>query len=86
MIAETDAALEELEPLDDPRALGALSARGQSEYSLGRAAAAYASADRALEVLRAVDEDTVWALENLARACTSHPCPYRRPSNSWSNW
>jgi class 3 adenylate cyclase/tetratricopeptide (TPR) repeat protein len=76
MIAETDAALSELEGLDDPRALAtALSTRANSECQLGRAAAAAASASRALEVVRAAEQDTVWAVENLVWAVVESPMP-----------
>jgi tetratricopeptide (TPR) repeat protein len=76
VIAQTNAALEELEMLDAPRAIAsALCTRANAEYALGRAADAFASADRALQVLRAADEDTVWALENLVQSVLDSPMP-----------
>jgi class 3 adenylate cyclase/tetratricopeptide (TPR) repeat protein len=74
VIAQTNAALAELETLDDPRAIAsALCTRANVEYGLGRAADAFASADRALQALRAADEDTVWALENLIQSVLDSP-------------
>ena len=76
VLSETNAALRELEALDDPRALAsALCTRANVECALGRAAAAVASASRALDVLRAAEEDTVWALENLVWAVIESPMP-----------
>jgi len=76
VIAETDAALSELEALADPRALGTvLCTRANAECSLGRAADATASAQRALDVLRAADEDMVWALANLVWGLVESPMP-----------
>jgi tetratricopeptide (TPR) repeat protein len=76
VLAETNAALGELEALDDPRALAsALCTLASVECALGRAADAVASASRALDVLRAADEDTVWALENLVWAAIESPMP-----------
>ncbi|MDX6522228.1 MAG: hypothetical protein QOF08_2833 [Gaiellales bacterium] len=72
----TNTALLELETLDDPRALAtALCTRAEAEYSLGRAADSVASARRALDVLRAADEDTVWAVSILAQALYESPMP-----------
>ena len=76
VIAETSAALRELEELDDPRALAtALCARAESEYSLGRSADALASVVRALDTLRAADEDSVWAVAILNAAAVESPLP-----------
>ena len=76
MLARTNAALGELELLDDTRALAsALCTRANVERALGRAAEGFASADRALQVLRAADEDTVWALENLVESLLLSPMP-----------
>jgi class 3 adenylate cyclase/tetratricopeptide (TPR) repeat protein len=76
MLEITTAALLELEALDDPRALAtALCTRAEAEYSLGRAADSVASARRALEVVRAADEDTVWAVSQLAQALYESPMP-----------
>lgn len=76
MLEITNAALLELEALDDPRALAtALCTRAEAEYSLGRAADSVASARRAFEVLRAVDEDTVWSVSILAQALYESPMP-----------
>ncbi len=75
-IAETDAALRELEMLGDPRALAtALCAWAEIETNRGRAADAGASARRALDVLRASEDDTVWALSALVRAVIESPMP-----------
>jgi tetratricopeptide (TPR) repeat protein len=76
IVAQTDAALSELEALDDPRALATvLCTRANAECSLGRAADATVSAHRALDVLRAADEDTVWALANLVWGLVESPMP-----------
>jgi class 3 adenylate cyclase/tetratricopeptide (TPR) repeat protein len=76
MLEITNAVLPELEALDDPRALAtALCTRAEAEYSLGRAAESVASARRALDALRAVDEDTVWAVSQLAQALYESPMP-----------
>ena len=76
VIAETEAALFELEALDDPRALGTvLCTRANAECSLGRAGDATLSAQRAFDVLRAADEDTVWALANLVWGLVESPMP-----------
>ena len=74
--AEIDAAIRELEGLADPRALAtALCTRADVEASLGRAADALASSLRAVELLRAADEDTVWALQNMVWAAINSPMP-----------
>jgi tetratricopeptide (TPR) repeat protein len=76
VIAETEAVLSELEALDDPRALGSvLCTRANAECALGRAADATVSARRAFDVLRAADEDTVWALANLVWGLVESPMP-----------
>jgi class 3 adenylate cyclase/tetratricopeptide (TPR) repeat protein len=76
VIVETDAALAELEALADPRALATvLCTRANAECLLGRAADAAASAWRALEVVRAAEQDTVWAVENLVWAVVESPIP-----------
>jgi class 3 adenylate cyclase/tetratricopeptide (TPR) repeat protein len=76
MLEITNAALLELEALDDPRALAtALCTRAEAECALGRAADSVESASRALDVLRAVDEDTVWAVSILAQALYESPMP-----------
>jgi class 3 adenylate cyclase/tetratricopeptide (TPR) repeat protein len=75
-VVRIDAALTELETLGDPRAVAsALTARAATECGLGRAADAVVSVRRALELLRAADEDTVWALENLVWAVVESPMP-----------
>ena len=76
VIAETRAALRELEGLDDPRALAtALCAMAESEYSTGRSADALASVIRALDTLRSADEDSVWAVAILNAAVVDSPLP-----------
>ncbi len=76
VIAETTAALRELDPLDDPRAVAtALSTRAEAECSLGQAADAVASVRRAIDLLRAADEDTVWPLAVLVSALIESPMP-----------
>jgi tetratricopeptide (TPR) repeat protein len=71
-----EAALRELETLGDPRALAsALTDRAHIQIRLGRAAEAVVSARRALDLLRAADQDTVWALEELVWAVTESPMP-----------
>jgi class 3 adenylate cyclase/tetratricopeptide (TPR) repeat protein len=76
VIAETEAALSELEALDEPRALGSvLCTRANAECALGRAADATVSARRAFDALRAADEDTVWALANLVWGLVESPIP-----------
>jgi class 3 adenylate cyclase/tetratricopeptide (TPR) repeat protein len=76
VIAETTAALRELDPLDDPRAVAtALCTRAEAECSLGQAADAVASVRRAVDLLRAADEDTVWPLAVLVAALIESPTP-----------
>jgi class 3 adenylate cyclase len=75
-LSRIEAALEELDTLGDPRALAsALTARAEAECNLGRAADAVVSARRALDVLRAADEDTVYALSTLVWAVNESPMP-----------
>ena len=47
----------------------------ESEYSLGRSADALASVVRALDTLRAADEDSVWAVAILNAAAVESPLP-----------
>ena len=76
ILTVTDAALRELERLDDPRAMAsALCTRAESESALGRAADAVDSTRRAIELLRAVDEDAVWALAILVLVVGDSPMP-----------
>jgi class 3 adenylate cyclase len=75
-LAETTAALAELEHLDDPRAMATvLSTKAAAECGLGRAADGLASAQRALQILRDIDQDTVWAIEVLIWAAVNSPVP-----------
>ncbi len=72
----TNAALNELELLDDPRALAtALCTRAECEWMLGRAGDAAESALRAVEVSRAANEDAVWALGLLGISIVESPMP-----------
>ena len=76
VIVQANAALEELEAMDAPRAVAtALCARAESEWWLGRAADAVASVRRAIGVLRDADEDSVWALAILSAAMVDSPMP-----------
>lgn len=76
IVTVTDAALRELERLDDPRAVAsALCTRAESEAALGRAADAVVSTRRAIELLRAVDQDAVWALAILVILVGESPMP-----------
>jgi tetratricopeptide (TPR) repeat protein len=76
VIAEADAALRELESLDDPRAVAtALCTRAEVELALGRSGDALASARRALDVLVSADEDLVWALAILVVSLPESPLP-----------
>ncbi len=76
LLQETEAALRELESLDDPRAVASvLCTRAEVEMMLGRAASAATSVRRALDLLRRADEDTVWALAILVFAATESPMP-----------
>jgi tetratricopeptide (TPR) repeat protein len=75
-LAEITAALSELELLDDRRALAtALCALGATEIGLGRAADALVRARRAVQILREIDQDTVWAVELLVGTAVSSPLP-----------
>jgi class 3 adenylate cyclase/tetratricopeptide (TPR) repeat protein len=75
-VVDVGAALRELEELDDPRALAAaLCTQASQECADGRAATALALAERALEVVRAADEDTVWPLSLLVWAIFESPIP-----------
>jgi len=75
-LAEITAAISELELLDDRRALAtALCALGSTEVGLGRAANALVSAQRAVQILREIDQDTVWALELLVGSAVTSPLP-----------
>jgi tetratricopeptide (TPR) repeat protein len=75
-LAEITAALSELELLDDRRALAtALCALGGAEIGLGRAAEALVSAKRAVQILREIDQDTVWAVELLVASAVTSPLP-----------
>jgi class 3 adenylate cyclase/tetratricopeptide (TPR) repeat protein len=74
--AQITAAISELELLDDRRALAtALCALGAIEIGLGRAANALVSAQRAVQILREIDQDTVWAVELLVEAAVTSPLP-----------
>ena len=76
IVEVTDAMLRELEHLNDPRAMAsALCTRAESEYGLGRAADAAESTQRAIELLRAADQDAVWALAILVVAVMDSPMP-----------
>ncbi len=76
ILAETDAAVIELERLDAPRALAtALVTRAESELFLGSSGDAVASARRAVADLRAIDEDSVWALAALVSSLIQSPVP-----------
>jgi tetratricopeptide (TPR) repeat protein len=73
---EIQTALDELETLGDPRALAAaLCTQADHACSFGRAADAIRAAERVYELLRAADEDTVWALANLVSAIPESPMP-----------
>ena len=73
---ELAAAVRELELLDDPRALAAgLTAQAENHCSLGNAGAAVVASRRALDILRAIGQDTVWALAALIWAVREAPMP-----------
>ena len=75
-LEQTNAVLEELESLDDPRALAAaLCTRAECEWTLGRAGDGVSSALRALDVARTANEDTVWALSVLGGSIVESPMP-----------
>ncbi len=76
VLAETNAALAELEQLGDPRAIAtALCTRGDVQTALGSAAAGVASAQRAIEVSQAADEDVVWPIQLFRWAVVESPTP-----------
>jgi class 3 adenylate cyclase len=76
VIVQTNAALDELETMDAPRAVAtSLCARSESEWWLGRAADGVASVRRAIDVLRDIDEDSVWALAILCSTVVDSPMP-----------
>jgi class 3 adenylate cyclase/tetratricopeptide (TPR) repeat protein len=76
ILAETNAALAELEELGDPRALAtSLCTRADVEAGLGRAAAAAASAHEAIRVAQEADEDVVWAVKIYLAAVVESPTP-----------
>jgi class 3 adenylate cyclase/tetratricopeptide (TPR) repeat protein len=74
ILAQTKAALAELEQVDDPRAFAtSLCTLGDIELSLGRAAAATTAARRAIRVAQAADEDAVWAVKLFLYAVIESP-------------
>ena len=74
ILAETTAALAELEQVDDPRAFAtSLCTLGDVEASLGRAAAGTAAAQQAIRVTQAADEDVVWAVKLFVYAVIESP-------------
>ncbi len=76
VIAQANAALEELEALDAPRAVAtALCARAESEWWLGRSGDGVSSVRRAIGVLRDADEDSVWAVSILCAVVVDSPMP-----------
>jgi class 3 adenylate cyclase/tetratricopeptide (TPR) repeat protein len=76
ILAETTAALDELEGLDDPRAVAtALCTRGDIEAGLGRAGAGMAAARQAIRVAQAADEDVVWAVRLFLWTLVESPTP-----------
>ena len=76
VIVQANAALEELEAMNAPRAVAtALCARAEAEWWLGRAGDGVASVRRAIGVLRDADEDSVWALAILGAAIVDSPMP-----------
>jgi AAA ATPase domain/Adenylate and Guanylate cyclase catalytic domain len=76
ILAETSAALSELEQLDDPRAIAtALCTRGDVEGGLGRAAAGMAAAEQAIRVAQAAHEDVVWAVRLFLWTLVESPTP-----------
>ena len=76
MLAETTAALNELEALDDSRALAtALSTRAWIECALGHAADGVESSLRAVNLSRAGGHDAVWPLGILGWAVVESPMP-----------
>ena len=76
VIAETSAALRELEALDDPRALAtALCARLRASIRSGGPPTRSRRCVRALDMLRSADEDSVWAVAILNAAVVESPLP-----------
>ncbi len=76
LLTWTEAALGELETLDDARAVAtALSTKAWIECDLGRAGDAVATARRALILVRETEQDTVWALSILVAALIESPTP-----------
>jgi tetratricopeptide (TPR) repeat protein len=76
LLASAEAALRELEMLDDGRAVAAaLCTMAWIECDLGRAGDAVASVRRALILLRETEQDTVWALSILVAALIESPTP-----------
>ena len=74
MLAETNAALAELEELGDSRAIAtSLCTRADIETALGHAGAAVTSAQRAIRVAQAADEDVVWAVRTCLWAVVESP-------------
>jgi tetratricopeptide (TPR) repeat protein len=76
MLELTRAGVQELQALPDTRALAtALCTLAEAEVALGRSADGLATVERALEVLRAADEDRVWALAILGWVAVESPLP-----------
>jgi class 3 adenylate cyclase len=74
--AFAQAAVPELDALGDLRALAsALCTVAELDWVSGRAAAGEAQTVRAIEALRAIDDDVVWALRILFLAVTESPTP-----------
>ena len=74
MLAETNAALAELEELGDSRGIAAaLVTRAEMETALGHAGAGVAAAQRAIRIAQAADEDVVWAVRTVLRAVVASP-------------
>jgi class 3 adenylate cyclase len=72
----TDEALIELKALGDRRATAtALCTRAETEVWLGQAGPGVVGVRRALDLLRAADEDMVWALSILVLAVVESPVP-----------
>jgi hypothetical protein len=81
-LAETNAALRELETLGDQRALAAaLCTRAEDERNLGHAAEGLAATLRALDALRSSGDDAVWALAILGGMLTASPVPVAEAEN-----
>src|SRR6185312_9817473 len=74
ILAQTNAALAELDQVDDPRAYAtSLCTLGDVEVSLGRAAAGTAAAQQAIRVTQAAGEDVVWGVKLLLYAVIESP-------------